>query len=289
MPTRVKDAGSFLEKVKRKDSKEPFKDIRDIVGIRVVCLFLSDIPRVGGVIRNSFLVNSEDNKIEGADVSSFGYLSFHFDAQMKGEYKGPRYDNIAGMAFEIQVRTILMDAWANVSHYLDYKSDTDVPRALRRDFHALSGLFYIADNHFELFFKSSKESSEQMAEVASEGSQAITQEEINLDSLSAYLRTRFPHRGHSGPKGISELIMQLNKAGYRTIKQIDVLLNATEKAFAAYEGDSPPRESGAFMDIGVVRISACIADDKFRAIAHPGNSGTSQEKYIKLVKATNKT
>jgi len=107
IPTRVKDLGSFLDKVKRKESKEPFKDIHDIVGLRVICLFLSDIPRVGDVVRESFSVLSEDDKIEGAAVGSFGYMSFHFNARMKDEYKGPRYDAIAGMPFEIQVRTIL--------------------------------------------------------------------------------------------------------------------------------------------------------------------------------------
>src|SRR5712691_7698356 len=111
IPMRVKELSSFLDKAKRKDTKEPFTDIHDIVGLRVICLFLSDIPRIGEVIRESFAVLSEDDKIEGAEISSFGYMSFHFNAQMKTEYRGPRYDHIAGMPFEIQVRTILMDAW----------------------------------------------------------------------------------------------------------------------------------------------------------------------------------
>src|ERR1039458_7568378 len=76
MPSRVKDLDSFLDKVKRKESAKPFEDIRDIVGLRVVRLFLSDIPKVGQVIRDSFSVLSEDDKIEGAEVSSFGYMSF---------------------------------------------------------------------------------------------------------------------------------------------------------------------------------------------------------------------
>ena len=69
---------------------------------------------------------------------------FTLVAIMRAEYSGPRYDNIAVLPFEIQVRTIAMDAWANVSHHLDYKSDKDVPAELRKDFYALSGLFYLA-------------------------------------------------------------------------------------------------------------------------------------------------
>src|SRR5207237_2679158 len=106
--------------------KDPLNEIHDTVGIRVVCLFLSDIARVGALIRERFSVLVEDNRIEGTDVSSFGYMSLHFDVTMKQEHKGPRYDSISGLPFEIQVRTIAMDAWANVSHHLDYKSDKDL-------------------------------------------------------------------------------------------------------------------------------------------------------------------
>jgi len=51
-----------------------------------------------------------------------------------------------------------MHAWSIISHYLDYKTPNAVPSELKRDFNALSGLFYVADQHFEMFFKSSKAS-----------------------------------------------------------------------------------------------------------------------------------
>lgn len=92
--SRVKELPSFLDKIQRLEVKNPFDEITDIVGLRVICLFLSDIDRIGEIIRTSFLVTSEDNKIEGSDVSSFGYMSVHFIAMMKKEYVGPRYDPI---------------------------------------------------------------------------------------------------------------------------------------------------------------------------------------------------
>src|ERR1700722_16486086 len=272
MPSRVKDVDSFVDKVKRKEAGKPFEEIRDVVGLRVVCLFLSDIPLVGQVIRDSFNVLSEDDKIEGGEVSSFGYMSFHFVAEMRNEYKGPRYDGVAGMPFEIQVRTILMDAWANVSHYLAYKTDIDVPSNLKRDFYALSGLFYIADSHFELFFKSSRESKEQMIELASASKPQLAQQEINLDSLSAFLRSRFPDREHLGPKAVSILVNELSQTGYKTIQQIDETLDRTAAAFEAYERNDPPRDKpnsrpGRFADVGVVRVSVGIVDDAFNSLS----------------------
>jgi ppGpp synthetase/RelA/SpoT-type nucleotidyltranferase len=96
LPSRVKSPESFLEKVKRRETREseevqrgewdPLKEIQDIVGLRVVCLYLSDVERIATVVRNTFQVLSEDNKIEGTEVSSFGYMSVHFVAVMKAEY-----------------------------------------------------------------------------------------------------------------------------------------------------------------------------------------------------------
>jgi putative GTP pyrophosphokinase len=70
-------------------------------------------------------------------------------APQKG-HSGPRYDPLKHLRFEVQVRTIVMDAGAAVSHHLDYKGGTSVPSELRKDFYALSGLFYVADQHFEV-------------------------------------------------------------------------------------------------------------------------------------------
>jgi len=264
--SRIKSYESIVDKAKRKQLGQPLSEVRDIVGLRVVCLFVSDIERIGQLIRRSFLVLSEDDKIEGAEASSFGYMSVHFDVTMKKEHKGPRYDPIAGLPFEIQVRTIAMDAWANVSHHLSYKSDKDVPSELRKDFYALSGLFYVADRHFEMFYDISKKSQVRMTKLFEEAKpQVKAEQEINLDSLRAYLITKFPDRTHSDAKGVSSIVDELLRAGYRSIGQVDQLLDSSSKAFGEYEKKRPPggRVKAKFADVGVVRISGRIADDKF--------------------------
>ena len=147
---RVKGFNSFYDKIRRKRVKDPFRDIEDLVGLRVVCLFLSDIPEIGTIIRNTFRIIKEDNKIAtiGADV--FGYLAVHFDVRLKDVYSDPKQNLFKDMIFEIQVTTIANDAWASISHYLEYKEGRRIPDYLRRDFYALSGLFYVADTHFDL-------------------------------------------------------------------------------------------------------------------------------------------
>ena len=311
-PSRVKELDSFLEKARGREGKEaaeapnidwdPLEAIHDIVGLRVVCLYLSDLDRIAAVIRDTFEVLSEDNIIEGAEVSSFGYMSVHFVAKMKQAYTGPRYDKIAGLLFEIQVRTIAMDAWANVSHHLDYKSDKDVPAELKKDFYALSGLFYVADRHFEMFYSQSTQSRKQMKELFEDTTspEDKARQELNLDSLSAYLKIKFPEREHSESKKLSDLLGPLLASGFTTIGKIDEVIDRGEEAFRVYEQERPPAVSKGktrrFSDVGVVRITMSIFSERFvwedrrRKIADPvkleetvRKDWANKEKYRKLV------
>lgn len=261
LSSRVKVFQSFAGKVQRKMFEHPFVQMSDIVGLRVVCLFLSDIDKIAAVIREKFEVLEQDNKIEGQQVASFGYMSFHFTAQMKSSYSGPRYDGILAIPFEIQLRTIAMDAWAATSHYLDYKSDTDVPSDLRRDFYALSGLFYVADRHFEMFFKSRQTVREQIVRTL-ERQHPLMDQEINLDSLDAYLRYKFPDREQGDLESVSQAVEELSQAGFRTVSGVDKMITTHWDWFVKREEDDPPTDEHdpegerkvAFAAVGVVRV-----------------------------------
>lgn len=68
--SRVKTLESFLEKTERKNFNNPLTQVGDIVGLRVVCLFLSDIKKIGTILKDSFEIIEEDNKIEGFELDS---------------------------------------------------------------------------------------------------------------------------------------------------------------------------------------------------------------------------
>ena len=185
---RVKEFASLSAKADRKNLKAPLVETTDLVGLRIICLLRSDIKTISDLIKSNFQLVSEDNKIVNEDISSFGYHSVHFILKMKNEFSGPRYDDIKDQVFEVQLRTVAMDAWATVSHYIDYKSDADVPKSLRKDFYALSGLFYVVDTHFELFYQAGEKSKEYAIESVSNES-VENDKEFNLDTLRAYLGT----------------------------------------------------------------------------------------------------
>ena len=148
---RVKGFDSFVDKIRRKGVKEPFQEIMDIVGLRIVCLFHSDVKDIGTIVEKNFEIIEKDDKIDGVDVNIFGYMVLKYKAKLKDVQSD--YKDFKDIPFEIQIITIAQDAWASISHYLDYKNENKLPLHLKRDFHALSGLFYVADTHFEILRK----------------------------------------------------------------------------------------------------------------------------------------
>lgn len=143
---RIKSFNSFLEKAQDKKMTDPFKEMTDIIGLRVICLFQSDVNKVKKVIRDTFQIVKEDDKVKTIPEEVFDYTTTHFDVRL------PDFpnDELSQMVFEIQVRTICQHAWCSVSHHLFYKDEKSIDKAIKRDFHAINGLFYVADTHFEM-------------------------------------------------------------------------------------------------------------------------------------------
>lgn len=261
--SRVKELPSLIDKCREKEIDDPFIAVDDLVGIRIVVLFLSDLPRVDALIRSTFDVHESENKVTDGDPASFGYMSVHYIATLKEEHSGPRYDDLKGLRFEIQARTIVMDAWANVAHYLDYKGESSVPEDLRKDFFALSGLFYVADQHFELFADRAGRSRKQAEEDLE--SNTASDLDINLDTMEAFLVHRYSDRMHEDRPAISDLVEDVTRAGYGKLGALEAALDSVESQFLEREvafppgggmqtpGGSEPRRR--FTDVGAVRIS----------------------------------
>ena len=281
---RIKEFESVIQKANRMETEEPFKDIEDICGIRVICLFLSDLQRIGGIIESSFKILKKDDKIY-SQPDAFGYLSVHYVGTLPKSFTGPRYDELKEIRFEIQVRTIAMHAWATISHYLDYKSTLAIPSRLRKDFNALSAMFYVADTHFEMFFKSSEED-KKIAE-GKISTPELEMEELNYNTLTAYLSLKYPNRSHvRKAEGLSELIEEMQMCGYKTIKQLDEALDRSEKAFETFEKDTKGKEDEdkRFWDLALVRISLTIVNEDYLKKKLPaGEQREARRKYRRLV------
>lgn len=157
--SRIKD---WNECIKKFDGKyrahlelngAPYKikeHISDLIGTRVVCIYESDIDQVSKLLRDHFEVIGETNKTEQMERAegSFGYKGLHFDLKLNDtRSKLPEYSSVHHLQFEVQIRTIVQDAWSEVDHKLKYKKQT--PTKLRRRILRLAALFELADQEFE--------------------------------------------------------------------------------------------------------------------------------------------
>lgn len=260
---RVKDVDSFLEKIERKRYVDPHRQAQDLVGVRVVALFRSDLRPIEEAIEALFEIVGKDDHVDGGPAEEFGYMSVHYVCRLGSGHAGPRYSGLHDFVFEIQVRTVVMDAWANISHHLGYKGESTIPSELRRDFYALSGLFYVADQHFELFFSRSEEN-EEIAEEAIESDEAAHLD-IDLESMAALLRAVYPDRERGKRIVVSEFVNEVQAAGYQSIGQLERDLRGGKERGEEAERRNPPAvRSRKFMDVGLARRTLNVTNAEFK-------------------------
>lgn len=149
---RVKSVESLQGKINRKLNKySALGDITDLVGLRVITYYDDEVDAVASLIEKEFLVdglNSIDKR-KAHEPDRFGYMSLHYIASLGvGRCAFPEYRDFAGLKFEIQVRTLLQHAWAEIEHDLGYKSDKEIPFEFRRKFSRVASFLEEADEAF---------------------------------------------------------------------------------------------------------------------------------------------
>jgi putative GTP pyrophosphokinase len=150
---RTKDFSSYFGKYLRLLKLKPGADvtplITDLVGIRIVCPFIEDLSAVEGLIKNKFEVIEVERKGRNHTFKEFGYESIHLLIRIPPDLiaaHGPCGCEVA----EIQIRTILQDAWAEVEHELVYKAQfTPFDDPMKRKLAAVNANLSLADIIFQ--------------------------------------------------------------------------------------------------------------------------------------------
>jgi putative GTP pyrophosphokinase len=154
---RVKSFRSFFKKYIRylsgaSDSGAPI--IPDQIGIRIVCPFIEDTVSVESLIKNSFTVVEVERKGSSYSFKEFGYesthLLVHLPEDIGDKYRKSSNESFAGDVVEIQIRTILQDAWAEVEHELVYKAEfRPYDHPMKRKLAAINASLSLADIIFQ--------------------------------------------------------------------------------------------------------------------------------------------
>jgi len=143
----------LAEKISRPDKQyRTLEDVTDLSGVRVITYFTDDVDKIGTLIEQEFKV-FYDKSVDKRKVLSpdkFGYLSLHYVCTLSDERVTlSEYSTFRGYICEIQVRSILQHAWAEIEHDLGYKVPQGIPEAVRRRFSRLAGLLEMGDDEFK--------------------------------------------------------------------------------------------------------------------------------------------
>ncbi|MFO7883530.1 MAG: RelA/SpoT domain-containing protein [Desulfobacteraceae bacterium] len=172
---RIKDEDRLIEKIDQENSSpDPSKKsithknfqekISDIIGIRVICLRLSDIVKVEAYLallaeekilqfmrepdhKRSFVlpIDPGEDALQDINLQYSGYSSIHYQIKL-GE------NSDAGLEFkeiqvELQLRTILEEAWGEIDHKYRYaysRTGGTFPEHIHSGFYNLSAYLQAA-------------------------------------------------------------------------------------------------------------------------------------------------
>jgi putative GTP pyrophosphokinase len=155
-----------------------------------------------------------------------------------------RYDDLRGMVCEIQVRTVLQDAWAIIQHHLVYKQESQVPRTLQRKLNSLAGLLETADYQCERI-RADRESYLDSIRSSADTPNFLNND-LNSDSFKEFLTWRFPGRSLEGWEGqLSMCFDWIDSERYKYLEDLENLLISTEsyrKQIDNEIGDTVTRE-----------------------------------------------
>jgi putative GTP pyrophosphokinase len=123
--------------------------ITDIVALRVVCPFLGDLKLAEASICSSLKVLDVERKGSERSFREFGYESIHLLVELPEDLREEARD-FDCFAFEVQLRTILQEAWAEVEHELVYKAEfTPFDEPMKRKLAALNANLSLSDIIFQ--------------------------------------------------------------------------------------------------------------------------------------------
>lgn len=230
---RAKDASRLEEKCRGRFSEKKyqsvddiFEDIVDLAGVRVALYFPGEQEQVEKAILRLFSQLEKkrvfpDLKKQRPDKRFSGYSAAHYRVQLKEQEMSDLNKRYAKARIEIQVASVLMHAWSEVEHDLDYKQlEGDLSDQEQSILDQLNGLVMAG------------EISLRMLQEAGENRVASGERKfLNHYELAAHLLSRVNHLidepvGDAGLGRVDELFAMLVKTGKQTPQGLSSYLDS---------------------------------------------------------------
>ncbi|MFI6765549.1 hypothetical protein [Streptomyces sp. NPDC050355] len=142
---RAKEIASFVTKAEHKQYHDPWSQITDKAGVRIVVQHSGLLDPVLDLIKDSLTLvgDPEDDRHTAGAEDRLQYPRLHVQVVAWGDQKS---DDGRPYECEIQVRTEATDLWARMSHKLMYKpASVAVPSDVRRSLYRLIALIELYD------------------------------------------------------------------------------------------------------------------------------------------------
>ncbi|WP_160073457.1 GTP pyrophosphokinase [Pseudoclavibacter sp. 8L] len=235
---RVKSRKSATRKMQNSGGEyETLADLHDLLGLRVIVYFPDQVDRVSEILQGEFTVVQVKDKRTTDDPRIFGYASVHLKVSTSGSRLVlPEWARFKDVVFEIQIRTILQHAWAEIEHDMGYQGD-DVPAEFTRTFSAISGALELLDRNFQQLRidlevdKRQKESAVSKSEnlpISANSIRALVLKQPFVREMDAEIRAKLGVEEGPTPhvKAMSRLARHLKGAGF---EDTDSVLAALRK------------------------------------------------------------
>lgn len=226
---RAKEIDSFGKKASTPSEQDPntpqypdaLADITDLVGARVITFLPRTIDEVESIIGSEFEVLDKSDKTQILiREERLGYASIHYIVQLKENRTALlEYSRFASLVAEIQVRTILQHAWAEIEHDIQYKSVDTIPTSIRRRFMSLAGMLEVADREFQAVQDDDHRIRQEARKSVQEGK--FEEVEITPDALKTYLDRKLGPDGRMTVFSYQFTASVLRTLGFTDFKEID--------------------------------------------------------------------
>jgi ppGpp synthetase/RelA/SpoT-type nucleotidyltranferase len=282
---RDKDPDSFEKKAAQTSSDDPsaakytdpLQQITDKAAVRVTTYFLETVDAVLSVIDQEFDLLEHLDKTS-PEPDRLGYQSHHYLVRYPpSRTRLSEYRRFSGLIAEIQVRTILQHAWAEIEHDIQYKAIAAVPELIRRRFTALAGLIEIADREFQAIANENLAIKTQ-ARIDIDAGQ-LHQVEITRDSFKEYIDKRYGPDGRMREFSYDYAVRLLLALGFTNLGEVD-------ECISGYDDDAISRvfygtRLGQLTRFELVLLASM---GEHYILAHPGVQrayGTWQARHYK--------
>ncbi len=296
--SRTKTRDSFLAKCVKPAPDDPtalkydapWQQITDVSGIRVTTLLLDTVPLIEGVIRSKFLTKGRELRTGVDDPTVPGYLSVHYLVELPEDYLDwSGHEAFRGLKAEIQIRTVLQHAWAQIQHDILYK-EVSGPRspAIERRLRGLAGMLELADKEFDAIRDELEQAREAAPEEDDTDLDLTSDPVIDAPVLRAYLSKRFSGARDSSPVWLDAMTDLLGQLQLRTLSRLEQVVDDASVDVTAVRGqlavDGHEPTAVELLD-GVLRAALGDAYLERRASRDGGLGGAARGRAAEALRA----